>query len=128
MPQQVVAGAILACTFGEMPGELNVLPLERVNALTPAATIMDFIPVENITTFGLCASPANPEVIIATAAAMGVPTPMPCVPTTIAPWLPGSPNVLIGGLPALNNESLCECMWGGVISVAFPGQPFTQIP
>ena len=128
MGQQVVAGAVLSCSFGLMPGELVVLPLERVMAPTPAATIMDHLPVVNITTFGMCTSLANPEVDAATALAMGVLVPMPCVPVTLAPWIPGCPNVLIGGLPALNNESFCMCAWGGVINVDFPGQVTTEIP
>lgn len=128
MGQQVIAGATLACTSGLAPGELVVLPLARVAAPLPAATIMDHTPMLNITPFGLCVSPANPAVAAATAAAFGVLTPMPCVPATPAPWAPGSPNVLIGGLPALNNESVCLCAWGGAIGVAFPGQVTTEIP
>jgi hypothetical protein len=128
MSQQVIAGAVIECSFGVAPGELVVLPINRVLVETPAATIMDHLPLVNILPFGLCSSPMNPEVIAATAAALGVPTPMPCVPVTPAPWAPGSPTVLIGGVPALNTESMCECAWGGVIAVTFPGQITTEIP
>ena len=74
----------------------------------------------NIMPFGMCNNPANPAVAAATAAAMGVLTPMPCVPVTTAPWVPGSPTVLVGGKPALNNTSKLMCMYGGVIQIANP--------
>ena len=66
-------------------------------------------------------SPANPMVAAATAAALGVLTPMPCIPVTPAPWVPGSPTVLLRGMPALNNTSQCMCNWGGVIQITNPG-------
>ena len=128
MVVQVVAGAVLECSFGLTPSVLDVVPFRRVLAETPAATILDFAPLVNILPFGMCTSPANPEVIAATAAALGVPTPMPCIPATLAPWVPGSPTVLIGDVPALNNESICMCAWGGEIAVVFPGQVTVEVP
>jgi uncharacterized Zn-binding protein involved in type VI secretion len=98
-----------------------VLPATRVTVTSqPAATIMDFKPMSNITSFGMCMSPANPQVAAATAAALGVFTPQPCIPATSSPWAPGSPTVLIAGQPALTNTSTCQCMWGGVITVTSP--------
>jgi len=94
----------------------------------PAATIMDFAPITNIPTFGMCMSIANPEVASATAAALGVLTPMPCVPATAAPWVPGAPTVLISNFPALDNTSKCMCSYAGVISITMPGQMTTMIP
>ncbi|MFM8223251.1 MAG: DUF4280 domain-containing protein, partial [Planctomycetaceae bacterium] len=82
----------------------------------------------NIPTFGMCSSMANPTVAAATAAALGVLTPMPCIPVIPAPWFPGSPTVLIDALPALNNTCKCLCAWAGVISVIAPGQFSTSIP
>ena len=55
----------------------------------PAATIMAFKPMANIPGFGACMSPMNPQVIAATAAALGVFTPQPCIPVTTSPWAPG---------------------------------------
>src|SRR4051812_3586479 len=127
MPSQVTAGAALTCSFGAAPSALVVLPTNMVNAATPAANIMDSIPMTNIPTFGMCMSIANPTVASATAAALGVLTPMPCVPVT-APWAPGAPTVLIGGMPALNSTSKCMCSWGGVIQIGFPGQVTTNVP
>jgi hypothetical protein len=129
MGLQVVSGATLMCTFGAAPGTLTVLPVNRtmVGGM-PAANIMDFIPMTNIMPFGMCITPSNPAVASATAAALGVLTPMPCMPVTTAPWAPGSPTVLIANNPALNNTSTCMCMWGGVITITVPGQVTTMVP
>ncbi len=129
MPAQVSATAMLQCTFGAAPSSLMVLPTNRVMAEgPPAANIMDHIPMVNIMPFGVCSSIANPMVAAATAAAMGVLTPMPCIPATAAPWVPGAPTVLIGNMPALDSVSKCMCSFGGVISVSFPATVKTMIP
>ena len=129
MGQEVVAGAMMMCSFGMAPSTLNVLPTNMVMAGgPPAANIMDYIPMVNIMPFGMCMSPANPVVAAATAAALGVLTPMPCIPATTAPWVPGSPTVLLGNFPALNNTSTCMCTWGGVIQITFPGQVTVEEP
>lgn len=129
MPLLVCAGAMMQCSFGAAPSSLIVLPANRTMAGgPPAATIMDQIPIVNIPPFGMCMSLANPTVASATSAALGVLTPMPCLPVTTAPWTPGSPTVLIGGLPALNNSSTCMCSWAGVISITNPGQTTVQVP
>ena len=118
---------MLACSFGAAPSSLVVLPANRVLTGTPAANIMDHKPIVNIPPFGMCQSPSNPTVAAATAAALGVLTPMPCVPVTAAPWVVGSPTVLIGNMPALSNNSKLMCSWGGVIQISSPGQTTTQV-
>lgn len=129
MPIQVISTASLACTFGAAPSTLTVLPVTGVTcSKLPAATIMDFAPMVNIAPFGMCVSPANPTVAAATAAALGVLTPMPCIPATTAPWTPGAVTVSYGEMAALDNASMCMCMWGGVISVVSPGQMQTTVP
>jgi hypothetical protein len=130
MAFQVCMGAILQCSFGVAPSALMVLPQNRVltGHVPPAANIMDNKPWVNILPFGMCSSPANPTVASATAAALGVLTPMPCIPVTPAPWAPGSPTALIGNMPALNHTSKLLCMWAGVIQVVHPGQMTVQIP
>ena len=129
MPSQVSMGALLQCTFGMAPSSLVVLPTNKVMAEgPPAANIMDHIPMVNIMPFGMCSSPANPAVAAATAAALGVLTPMPCIPATSAPWIAGAPTVLIANMPALDNVSKCMCNWGGVISINFPATVRTMIP
>ncbi|QYY33257.1 MULTISPECIES: DUF4280 domain-containing protein [Cupriavidus] len=119
---QVNTGTTMQCSFGAAPSALCVLPVNRVMAGAPAANVMDNKPIVNIPPFGSCNSMANPVVAAATAAALGALTPMPCVPVTTAPWMPGSPTVLIGGMPALQNSSKLMCAWGGVIQIVAPGQ------
>lgn len=121
-------GAMLTCTFGAAPGSMMVLPMNLVLTGVPDANIMDNKPMMNVLPFGMCMSMSNPMVIAATAAALGVPTPMPCIPMTMAPWVPGSPTVLLGNMPALNNSSKLMCMWGGVIGVTMPGQFTVAVP
>ena len=119
----------MTCTFGVAPGSLIVLPTNCVlTGGVPAATIMDNAPVVNIPPFGMCSSPSNPTVAAATAAALGVLTPMPCIPLIAAPWTPGAPTVLIGNMPALDSNSKLMCTWGGVISITTPGQFTVEVP
>ena len=129
MPNQVCMGATMMCSFGVAPSSLVVLPINRVfTGEVPDANIMDHIPMTNIMPFGMCMSPSNPEVAAATAAALGVLTPMPCIPVTPAPWVPGAPNVLLGNAPALDNVSTLMCIWGGEISFVTPGEFTVEIP
>lgn len=128
MGMQVCAGAMLQCSFGAAPSALVVLPQNRVLTGPPDANIMDNKPLVNIMPFGMCSSPANPAVAAATAAALGVLTPMPCVPVIPAPWITGSPTVLIAGMPALNNSSKLMCAWAGVIQIISPGEFTVMIP
>ena len=125
---QVCMGAAMQCSFGVAPSTLVVLPTNAVLTGTPAANIMDNVPILNIPPFGMCNSMSNPVVAAATAAALGVMTPMPCVPVTTAPWAPGSATVLIANMPALNDASQLMCAWGGVITFAQAGQTTVQVP
>jgi hypothetical protein len=129
MAQQVVSGAMTMCTFGMAPSTLNVLPVNKMmTGGPPAANIMDNKPFVNIVPFGMCTSLANPAVAAATAAALGVLTPMPCTPVIPAPWVPGSVKNLIANMPSLNNTSKLMCAWAGVISITFAGQVTTVEP
>jgi len=129
MALQVVAGATMRCSFGAAPSALIVIPKGPpvMAGGPPAATIMDYAPIANIPPFGMCLTVSNPSVASATAAALGVLTPMPCLPVIPAPWVPGSPTILINDFPALNNNSQCFCVWGGVITIASPGQFSVQV-
>ena len=112
MLQLVTTGAMMMCTFGMAPSTLSVLPDNRTMAGgLPAANIMDYVPMVNIAPFGMCMSPSNPTVAAATA----------------APWAPGSQTVMVGEMPALNSTCQCNCSWGGVISITFPGQVETSV-
>ena len=118
MGNQVCMGAMCQCTFGAAPSSLVVTPENKtLTSNMPAATIMDNVPMKNIMPFGMCSSMANPTVASATAAAMGVLTPMPCVPALAAPWAAGVPTVLVVGKPLLNHTSKLICSYGGVIQV-----------
>lgn len=113
------SGAMLQCTFGVAPSPFLVFPYhtDMHSTLVPSANIMDNKPMVNIQPFGMCSCLANPVVAAATAAAMGVLTPMPCVPVTAAPWMLDSPPThLLDGLPALNDSSKCMCAYGGTIA------------
>jgi hypothetical protein len=124
---QVCMGAMLQCSFGVAPSTLVVLPQNRVLTTTPAANIMDNKPIVNVPPFSMCQSMANPAVAAATAAALGALTPMPCMPVLTAPWMMGSLTVMIGGMPALDNNSKLICAWGGMIQVTNPGQTTVQL-
>ena len=112
----------MMCSFGMAPSTLVVLPVHRVLTRTPAANISDVVPVADLPPFGACMSPANPAVAAATAAALGVLTPMPCVPVPAGTWLPGSTKLILGGMPATDMTAEAMCAWGGVIQVLNPGQ------
>ena len=129
MPLQVCMGAMMMCTMGMAPSSLVVLPVNRVmTGEVPDANIMDHVPMMNIMPFGMCMSPANPVVAAATAAALGVLTPMPCIPNTPAPWVAGAPTVLLGNFPTLDNVSQLMCIWGGVITFTDAGEQTVMVP
>ena len=119
----------MQCTFGMAPSSLVVLPKNKTfTNMMPDANIMDHVPLVNIMPFGACMSPANPTVAAATAAALGVLTPMPCIPNTPAPWVPGAVTVLLGNFPTLDNISKLMCIWGGVIQFTTPGEFTVEVP
>lgn len=125
MPLQTCMGAMLQCVpFGLTPSSLIVIPKGPPVSVggVLAATIMDCVPITNIPPFGLCSSIANPAVAAATTAALGVLTPMPCVPAPVGPWNPGAIKTKINNIPALPNTAICNCAWGGVIKINTPAQ------
>ena len=128
MSMLVTNGAMMMCSFGMAPSTLVVPPTSRVLSGTSAANIGDCIPNVNIPPFGMCSSLANPTVASATSAALGVLTPQPCIPVIAGTWLPGSPTVMIGGKPAVNQTCKCMCSYGGVIQITNPGQTKAMVP
>ena len=129
MPMQVCMGAMMQCSFGMAPSSLVILPKnETFTDQVPDANIMDHVPMVNIMPFGMCTSLANPTVAAATAAALGVLTPMPCIPNTPAPWVTGAPTVILGNAPTLDNVSKLMCIWGGVIQFSTPGEMTVKVP
>ena len=119
----VVSGGLAMCTNGTGPAQLvaTSAPGETVGG-QPAATIMDYQPMTNIPSFGVCTSMANPQVAAASEGAAGVATPQPCIPSILGPWVLGSTRKTFGGYPALVMTDTCHCAWGGEITIAEPGQ------
>lgn len=128
MSSIICGGGMLKCSFGTAPSSMTVLPVNMVTTSMPIANIMDNVPMLNIMPFVMCTSLANPTVASATAAALGVLTPMPCIPVTTAPWAPGSPTVLVANQPALNDSSKLMCNWGGIIEITNAGQSTIEVP
>ena len=119
MAMQVSTGAQVECSFGASPAVFSASG-EKVAATTPAGVVTD-VEEENIPSFGMSSAPTNPDVMAATAAALGTPTPAPCVPV-LSPWTPGALRVTVNGVAALDSDSKCMCDWAGVIQVIDPGQ------
>jgi len=128
MPMHTCTGGLMMCSFGVAPSTFVATPKMVQTGYMDAGNIMDHVPMTNIMPFGMCSSPANPTVAAATAAALGVLTPMPCIPATSAPWVPGAPTVLVNNMPALDNTCKLMCNWGGVIQFTNPGQQTEMIP
>jgi hypothetical protein len=124
----VVNGATLACSMGNAPAQLSVLPTNAVSGdSAAAANVQDMQPMVNVASFGMCISMSNPQVAAATSAASGVLTPQPCVPMTTAPWTPGSTSVTIAGQAALSDSCQLVCQWGGQIQVQSAGQSDVEV-
>lgn len=117
----LISGAMLACSFGTTPSQLMVTSQATVLfGGGAAATMGDCAPLVNIKPFGMCMSLANPQVATATTAALGVLTPMPCLPAT-TPWTPAG-SIIVGAQPLIDNSSSCMCAYAGKVTVISPGQ------
>jgi len=124
----VTASATVSCSFGTAPATLVALPTPRVLVEgRPVATVTDAAPLVNVATFAMCTSLANPQAAAATAAALGVLTPMPCVPATTGTWTPTAPRTVVGGRPVLAQGAVCMCAFGGVVQVVVPGPVRTTV-
>lgn len=128
MAHHVCTGAKMKCSFGASPSVFNATPRPVLTNNMVAGIITDNIPIFNVPPFGMCNSLSNPTVASATAAALGALTPMPCVPVLPAPWAPGSTDVLVTAIPALNDTSKLTCAWGGMIEFQDAGQVNHEIP
>lgn len=119
----VCSTATMKCTMGTSQAKLTVLPTRTV-FLTgkPMANISDHLTMVNLAPFGRCRSMGFPATASATAANYGTLTPMPCMHNTPFPWMNGKNDYLIKGQPALLKSSVCQCMWGGTISITDDGQ------
>lgn len=123
MALPVAMMATCQCMFGAAPCPLIVTSQQQViSGAMPLATISDI----TLPTFGTCVSTMNPAVA-SILSATGVLVPQPCVPVLTGAWVPGSPTVLIGGKPALNNSSKLMCAYG-TISIVNPSVTTVQVP
>ena len=121
MPLPVVSGATVQCTMGTTPGQLKASPSTVRLGGAHAVRISDVAPMMNVGSCGMCTSLLNPTVASATAAALGVLTPMPCVPSPMGPWIcSGTP--LVAGRPALSSDGTLTCAYGGSLRIVTPGQ------
>ncbi len=128
MGQIVTTGATLICSMGLGTSTLNVTSQQTtLSDGKPVATIGDAMAMTNIAPFGMCTSMANPQVAAATAAAMGVLTPQPCIPQTTGSWIPSQSKVLAGGKPCLTNDCKLACAYAGNISITMPGQLISSV-
>ncbi len=110
-------GAIAQCPMGVAPTPLAFLPGTLLETAGPIGQIPDCIPFLNIVPFGVCKSLANPITAALTAAAFGVLTPGPCIPTPAGTWLPVKPNVLGAKGPVITSDSMIICAYGGCIKI-----------
>jgi hypothetical protein len=115
----VCTGAALQCSFGTTPATFTASGAET--SAGAAAGVVNDVASSNIPPFGLCMSLSNPQVASATSAASGTLTPQPCQPV-LSPWSPGSGQVTIDEVAALDDSSQCNCTWSGVVTVSSPGQ------
>jgi hypothetical protein len=114
--------------MGSSPSSFSATTRPITTGGVPVGNINDHVPMMNIAPFGMCQSPANPQVAAATTAAQGTLTPQPCIPATAAPWSPGSSVVLVANMPTLNNSSTLSCMWSGTITFSDAGQVAVTVP
>lgn len=128
MAEIVVTGATAVCSFGTAPGTITATSQMAAMVEGKAIATIQDAQVANISPFGLCTSLANPQVAAATAAALGVLTPQPCMLMAAGTWIPTKPTVLVGGKPCLTSDCKLVCANGaGNISITFPGQAKTVV-
>lgn len=102
---EVLDGAILKCSLGGSPSNLNVTSHNKVyvkNRLV--ATIKDSKGEENIKSFGECKKSHS----------------CPCIPKIVGMWTKGSEKISISDYAVLLNNDTCMCSEGGKITIEQP--------
>jgi hypothetical protein len=112
MPDLVCTGATLQCSFGALPSTFAASGTQTA-AGSPVGVVTDMTPA-NVLPFGVCSSPSNPGA--------GAVVPPPCLPVLAASWQPGSAQVTIDGVSALDDSCTCTCTWAGLVTVSAAGQ------
>ena len=110
------------------PSTFSATPKMVMTSNMDAGNIMDNKPMVNIPPFGACMSLANPQVAAATAAALGVLTPVPCMPVIPAPWVPGAPTVLVANMTGAEQQLQADVRLGGSDLDHGPGSVHTLHP
>jgi hypothetical protein len=121
----VTEHAIMRCPFGTFTDMLKIpSPTRRVKiGLNKMANRNDAAVGDNITSFGLCTSIANPDVAKATLLAAGTLTPQPCVPPLVGKkWGLSKTTVKNHGANALLTHCTLLCPYGGLIKFLHSGQ------
>ena len=118
MASLVCTGATLQCSFGSASADFAASGTQT--SAGDAAGVVTDVASANVPSFGTCSSMSNPQV----ASAQGAP--QPCKPV-LEPWSPGSKQVTIGGVSALDDASTCTCAWEGVVKVNDAGQDAVSV-
>ncbi len=85
-----------------------------------AGVVTDVSP-SNISSFGMCMSPAHPLIMQAQAGTGGMLTP-PCTPENVTNWSPAADGSQVDGHPAIDSASTCRCgVAAGDISITSAG-------
>lgn len=99
---ETVMGAELVCTTGRGTVQLNTDPIPIFVEGMIAGTIADGVGAVNIPAFDGCDILGS------------------CVPLTVV-WVAGNPSVLMDGIPALAEISVCPCLAAVALAVATDG-------
>lgn len=127
MGVSVVTGGTIMCSLAVPGGCGQIIGTSQATCLAggkPLVTIKDVAPMANITPCGMCMTQTNPAVAAATAAALGVPTPAPCIPSPVGMWTSDG-KYLVANTPVVHQASTIQCAYGGTISILNPGQSNT---
>lgn len=113
MTAAVLHGAMLICSCGLVPSALLTRPRTVRHTLGAGiATVEDCLPLINIPPFGGCTAPGNPSLLLQ----------KPCLPQLASPWTSSAIGVCVAGVPALSQDAMLPCLYGGVITIGAPGQ------
>lgn len=99
---ETVMNADLICTSGAGTVQLQVDPIMIFVEGEIAGTIVDGVAAVNIPAFNAC------DIL------------QSCAPLTVA-WVAGNPSVLMDGIPALAEISVCPCLAAVALAVATDG-------
>ena len=100
---RVKDGDGIICSLGSMDSSICV-PVCHVDRIAGknGATVNDCKAGVNILPFGVCQQP---------------PTPKPCVPVILSPWLMGDSTVKVNGEATLLSTGILSCACGGIIRI-----------